>query len=178
MLNYKIFYFIDEFNRNHILKISKNINLIFRNYNKTYNISFYKKLRDFCHSSGRKIYLSNNVKLANTLGYDGVYIPAFNKDFIKNRNYRKNFKILGSAHNLKEIREKERQGVHLIFISPLFYKKNKKNLGLYKFLNLLKYTFTPIVALGGINESNINKLNLINLDYFASINFIKTLYEK
>ena len=38
---------------------------------------------------------------------------------------RKGFKILGSAHNLKEIVVKELQNVEEVFLSPLF--KNKKN---------------------------------------------------
>jgi len=36
------------------------------------------------------------------------------------RNKRKNFTILGSAHNISEIKFKEKQGVNLIFVSPLF----------------------------------------------------------
>ena len=177
-LKYKIFYFINEFNNEHILKIRKNINLIFRNYEKKFDYTYYKKVKNFCHTNGYKIYLSNNVNLAHNLGFDGVYIPAFNNTFIKNRNFRANFKILGSAHNIKEIRQKEKQGADYIFLSPIFYKYNKKSLGLIKFNNLSKKSFSQIVALGGINKNNINKLNLINIKCFASINFVKNLYEK
>ena len=59
--------------------------------------------------------------------------------FIKNlifKKYikRKNFIIIGSAHNLKEIRIKEKQGVQQIFLSPLFKtKKSKKSLDVIKF---------------------------------------------
>jgi len=177
LLNYQVFYFIDEFNQNHILKINKNINLIFRNYKKSYNLTFLRKLKNFCHSNGFNIFLSNNIKLAKTVGFDGAYIPSFNKHFTKNISFKKNFKLLGSAHNLREIREKEKQGVHYIFLSPIFKKDNKKVLGLYKFLKLKSYTNKRIVALGGINTLNVKKLNLINNKSFASINFIKNLYE-
>ena len=49
---------------------------------------------------------------------DGVYIPAFNKS-LKHLaySYKKKFKIIGSAHNLKEIRVKETQNVQSIVLS-------------------------------------------------------------
>ena len=67
--------------------------------------------------------------MAIKLDLDGAYIPAFNKNFNHLAySYKKNFKIVGSAHNLKEIRIKEIQNVRKIFLSSLF-KKNKNFLG-------------------------------------------------
>ena len=44
---------------------------------------------------------------------------------------------MGSAHNINQIKQKEKQNVDLIFLSPLFKTKNYKNgLGVIKF-NLL-----------------------------------------
>jgi thiamine-phosphate pyrophosphorylase len=88
------------------------------------------------------------------LDLDGAYIPSFNK----NTNhlaysYKKNFDLIGSAHNLKEIRIKEKQGVKKIFLSSLF-KKNKNFLGINKFKILSNLTKTNVVALGGISKSN------------------------
>ena len=177
-INYKIFYFINEFNRDHITKINKNISLIFRNYEKKFDYKFLKTLKNFCHSKKYKIYLANNIRLANTLGYDGVYLPSFNKKMIMKPNLRRNFEILGSAHNLREIREKEKQGVDYLFISPIFKKDEKKSLGLYRFMNISKYTKCKIVALGGINDLNIRKLKLIKVNKFASIKYIKSLNGK
>ena len=83
-----------------------------------------------------------------------------------------NFKILGSAHNIKEIRLKERQKASLIFISSIF-KKNKNYLGLYKFINLKKLTDINTIALGGINSSNLKILSLTNCAGFAGISYFK-----
>ena len=131
------------------------------------------EMRTFCKRKGIKLYLSNNIQLAIKLGFDGAYIPAFNKSF-KHLNYKlkKNFKILGSAHNIKEIRLKEKQKVSLIFISSVF-KKNKNYLGLYKFINLKKLTDINTIALGGINRSNLKKLSLTNCAGFAGISYFK-----
>ena len=112
--------------------------------------------------------------MALKLNLDGVYIPSFNKSRNLIVNFKNNFRILGSAHNLKEIRIKERQGVDTIFIAPIFKtKKNKKNLGINKFNYLSKLSKKKIVALGGINEKNINKLNLLNCEGFAGISFFQ-----
>ena len=81
---------------------------------------------------------------------------------------------MGSAHNLKEIKIKEKQGAQIIFLSPLF-KTNKKNkfLGSIKFNMLSKMTDKKLIALGGINQANIQKLFLLNAYGFASISFLK-----
>ena len=177
LLKYKIFYFINKFDRNHILKLKRNINLIFRNYNTNFDLEYYRKIKNFCHSNGFKIYLSNEINIAHSLGFDGVYLPAFNKQFVKNRNFRLNFEILGSAHNLKEIRQKEIQGVNYLFISPIFFKIGKESLGIIKFNNLSKNSYTQIVALGGVNRYNLKKLKLIGVKSFASISLVENFYE-
>ena len=88
-----------------------------------------------------------------------------------------NFILLGSAHNIKQIRFKEKQGVDVIFISPLFRTKDKKNiLGINKFNYLVNQTEKKVIALGGINANNIKKLNLTKSHGFASISSIKDNY--
>ena len=94
----------------------------------TLDINEILRLRQFCRSNNRKLYLANNIKLAINLNLNGVYIPAFNKDIGFNKfNTKKDFLILGSAHNIYEIKEKEKQGVEIIFLSPLFKTKKIEN---------------------------------------------------
>ena len=121
----------------------------------------------------KKFLIANNFKLALKLGLDGVYLPSFNKKF-NHLAYSTgtNFIILGSAHNLKEIRIKELQNVQEIFISSLF-KKNKNYLGLNKFKILKRYTKRNVVALGGISKKNIKKINLVNVLSFAGISYFE-----
>jgi len=130
-------------------------------------------LKNYCKKKGLKLYLSNNIKLALKLKLDGAYIPSFNKKFNHlNYKYDKNFKIVGSAHNLKEIRIKELQKVEAIFISSLF-KKNKNFLGINRFKNLSGLTKKRIIALGGIDKENIKLLNLLNKSGFAGISYFE-----
>ena len=111
---------------------------------------------------------------------DGLYIPSFNKKLsFKNFSKRRKFRIIGSAHNIEEIKIKEKQGCEEIFISPLFMnKKNSNFLGVTKFYNLSKFTKKKIIALGGINKNNINKIKLINVQGFAGISYFKKNVKK
>lgn len=113
--------------------------------------------------------------MALNLGFDGVYIPSFNKTGNLN-SYKmiKNFSILGSAHNYKEIKEKEKQGVEIIFLSPIFKVKKTKNfLGVAKFNFLSMFTKKKTIALGGINQFNFKKLKLLRASGYSSISFFK-----
>ena len=138
---YNVYYFIEKFDRDEILKLDKNIDIIFRNYKNNIDENLIKKIKIFCKRNNRKFYLANNVKIAVKLNLDGVYIPSFNKSLSIKYLSNKKIEIFGSAHNLNEIKIKEKQGVNTIFLSPVF-KIIKKNyhLGPIKFNLLSKLT--------------------------------------
>ena len=166
------YYFINKLETNNIDKQNKETIIIYRNYSKkTYDEEVILNIKKYCRKKRVKFYLSNNVKLAIRLDLDGAYIPSFNKS-LKNLNYsyKKGFEIVGSAHNLKEIRIKELQKVKAIFISSLF-KKNNNYLGLNKFKILNNYTKKDVVALGGISKKNIKKIKLLKISGIAGISY-------
>tara|TARA_B110000037_G_C16914402_1_gene421642 strand:- start:135 stop:671 length:537 start_codon:yes stop_codon:yes gene_type:complete len=171
--SYKFFCYINKFDTNFISKLSNNISLIYRNYDEKNDYGVITQIKKQCRKQKIKFYLSNNIKLALKLNLDGVYIPSFNKD-IRHNSYqlKKKFTLLGSAHNLKEIRQKETQNVKCIFISPIFLTKdNKDGLGLYKFTNLAKYTKKKVACLGGISIKNIKIISMLKVDAIAGISF-------
>ena len=174
MMHKNCFYFINKFEKKTIYNLVKNIHIIYRNYDRKYNIKEIVEIKKICKLKRRKFFLANNLKLAVNLNLDGVYIPSFNKKIIPKKSIKKDFYILGSAHNLKEISEKRKQGVDFLFISPIFKIKKKKNfLGPSKY-NILAYHFNNrTVALGGINKVNINMIKKINCYGFASISYIE-----
>jgi thiamine-phosphate pyrophosphorylase len=167
------YYFINEFNTKYLDKLDKNTGIIFRNYNLKNNLKSIIILKNFCKENGYKFFLSNNIKLALKLKLDGAYIPSFNKD-TKHLSYSftKNFIILGSAHNNKEIKIKQKQSVKIIFLSSLF-KKNKNYLGINKFKLLSKLTYLKVIALGGVSNINLKKLKLLNCYGFAGISYFE-----
>ena len=170
----KKYYFINKFETNNIDNQDQQTAIIYRNYSsKIINEELILKIKKYCKKNGNKFYLSNNIKLAIKLNLDGAYIPSFNKT-TKHLAYsfKKNFNVVGSAHNLKEIRIKEKQNVNKIFLSSLF-KKNNNYLGINKFKSLTKLTKKDTVALGGISKNNLKKLLLLNKIEFAGISFFE-----
>ena len=173
-MNFNIYYFIDEFDRNEIEKLSSKISLIYRNYEKKRSSSELKKLVANCKKNRRKVYISNSLKDAIKYNFDGLYIPSFNKCLNFRNIVKDNFEIIGSAHNIIELKIKEKQGCSAIFLSPIFKNdKKKKYLGVVK-ANLLKnLTSNKIVLLGGINFKNFIKAKMCAPSGIAAISWIK-----
>ena len=171
---FRKYYFINKFDTNNLDKQDKQTIIIFRDYlSKKINEALIVKIKRYCKKRSIKFYISNNIKLAIKLNLDGAYIPAFNKS-LKHLSYslKRDFKIIGSAHNLKEIRIKENQNVENIFLSSLF-KKNKNFLGINRFKLLAKQTSKNVVILGGVSNKNKKKLSLLNQSDFAGISYFE-----
>ena len=168
-----IFTFISKFNKEQIMKLNHNIGIIFRNYNENIKKDKILEIKNFCKINNRQFYLANDLKLAINLNLDGAYIPAFNKNLdILKYNRRQHFLLLGSAHNIHEIKIKEKQGIEIIFLSPLFKTKNyKQALKVVKFNILAKNTKRKIIALGGINKKNFNHLKITNAYGYSGISY-------
>ena len=168
------YYFISKFDTNIIDKQNKQTTIIYRNYNsKILDQDLILKIKKYCKLKKIKFYLSNDIKLAIKLDLDGVYIPSFNKS-TKHLAFslKKNFNIIGSAHNIKEIKTKETQKVNKIFISSIF-KRNQNYLGINKFKLISKLTKKKVVALGGISKENLRRLRLLNNSEFAGISYFE-----
>lgn len=171
----KIYYFIDKLNIEDVKKLNKKIDLIYRNYEVKPKNSEIIQFKKYCKSTNRKFFISNNLELAIKYKLSGLYIPSFNKQlFTKNLKNLPNFEIIGSAHNFKEIKIKEKQHVSQIFLSPIFKVKKKNNyLDVCRFNNLSRLAKKTIIALGGINNNNIKKLQMTNITGFAGISYFR-----
>ena len=148
--------------------------IIYRNYNAEKRENELVKIAKACKKNRNQLFVSNDVKLAIKVKAEGIYIPSFNKTKSFANLEKKNIKILGSAHNQKEIQKKISQNCTAIFLSPIFYiEKSNKFLGVHKFNYLTYSNTTNIFALGGISECNIHKLKLLNIKGFGGIRMFK-----
>ena len=151
--------------------MDNSVHIIYRNYKNPLNLKILINLRNFCKKKGIKLYLSNNFKLALKLRLDGVYLPSFNKSTRYNCfKFKKNFDIIGSAHNVMELNSKTRQQVKIIFIAPVFKKKINK-LGIYGFLKFRSFTNRELIVLGGVTSEKMNMINFLNAEGFAAIDY-------
>ena len=171
---YQYFYFIDTLDINQIKWVKSNATVVYRNYKDNLNIKKLVELKKYCKSQNIIFLISNNLKFVIKYKFDGLYLPSFNKKLIKFDKYLpKNKIICGSAHNLREIKIKELQGVQNIFLSPIFQTtKNKSHLGVCKFNTLSNMTKKKITALGGINASNFKIIKMTRAKGIAGISNI------
>ena len=171
--NLQKFQFIDDLNINLISEDTTNLSIIYRNYTKKLKSKELIKIKQYCKKKRIKFYISNNINECLKYDLDGLYIPSFNK-----RNLTKKLKlhkqtIIGSAHNHIEIRKKIEQGCKIIFLSPLFKTYKSKYLNISKF-NLIKMSFkNKFVALGGINQKNIQKIKMLDICGISGISMFK-----
>jgi len=172
----KSFAIIDGYDKNLFKYNTSNFGIIYRNYKSTSACSELNKIALNCRKKRIPFFISNNIGQVIKYKATGIYLPAFNKSGIKNLlSAKKNILVLGSAHNVKEIKEKINQGCDAIFVSPVFKTKDyKKNLGIYKFNLLTRNSKIKFYALGGINHKNLKKIKVLNAVGFSGI----TLYKK
>ena len=169
-----LYVFLDQYSNQIFKNNITNIGVIYRNYNDTKREKELIKIANACKRKRYMLFVSNDIKLALKVRANGVYIPSFNKTNRFQNLENKNLVLLGSAHNQKEIQKKILHNCKAIFLSPIFNVKEKNYpLGIIKF-NLISYqNKINILALGGINEKNINKIKLLNTKGFGGISFFK-----
>ena len=171
----KVYLFIEDFIPSELDRLNKNISIIFRNYKKPISDTTIFELKNYCKFHKRDLYLANDIKRAIKHKLRGAYIPSFNKKLNLNAfSLKKNFILLGSAHNQLEIRVKEIQGCSLIFLAPIFKVNKKKNyFGITKFNLLTLNQKSEFIALGGINEFTVKKVGLLRCVGYSGITWIK-----
>jgi len=89
--------------------------------------------------------------------------------------FKKDFLIIGTAHNQLEYYFKKRQNCKIIALYPIFYNpkfSKNKTLGPIKFNLISQFWNSNLCALGGINETNIKKINITKVSTIAYQRYI------
>ena len=177
--NKKKYYFIIESIKDIDLKKIKKRNkfsIVYRNHSNTELTTDLIKFRKECKLRSIDFYVANNYNLAVNLSADGIYISAFNKDLSLSRLKHSKLRIIGSAHNFKELNIKITQGCKDILFSRIFktsYVDKPNYFGITKY-NLLTMKFKHnLVPLGGIRLTNLNKLKITKCNAFAILSEVK-----
>ena len=178
VLKKKYYLFVEntrEFNLN-LIKIKNKFNIIYRNLTTKEKIEDLKIYRRKCKKNGVNFFVANDTKLLSKINADGLYISAHNKNLQTNTFSKKGFKIIGAAHNQKEIDLKIKQGCKVVIFSRLFetnYTYKHGHLGVQRFNITSLRSNVELVPLGGINAENLSKLNIVLSQSFACLSAIK-----
>jgi len=167
MNQYHNYIFLDKINSELSLKIKKikKVSIIYYTDNfEPFNENNCKLIRKFCKKINAPFYIVNSLKNAIKYNTAGIYITADNRRIILNKYYK--LKIIGSVHNNLDFYFKTIQNCTLMMLSPLFYNKKysrNKILGSSKFRLISRNWKIDLCALGGINNSNLNKIKLLRI---------------
>lgn len=132
-----------------------------------------EELKELCARFGVPFVVNDSVETAVQAGADGVHVGQSD---IKGRNIRAMIgleRILGiSAGTVEEARAAEQAGADYIGVGAVFgtaTKKDARNLSVEKLREISSSVSIPVVAIGGINRSNVLELSGSGVDGIAVI---------
>ena len=135
-----------------------------------------KKLQDICKVYNVPYVVNDNVEVAMRIDADGVHVGQSD---IKGRDIRAMIgedKILGiSAGTVEEAIAAEQAGADYIGVGAIFgtsTKKNARNMTMDRLNEIIKSVNIPVVAIGGINASNMSELKGSGVDGVAVVSAI------
>ncbi len=139
--------------------------------------SLAKEIREITERKGANLIINDRVDIAIAVEADGVHLGWQSLEIDMVRRMIGRDKIIGfSAHSLEEAERAENSGADYIFISPIFNTVNKdyfvKPLGVSEIGKIKEQINIPVIALGGINENNVNKVLKNGADGIAVISAI------
>jgi len=163
---YKHYVFLEEINnliKDNLVKFSS-INIIIDiDENTSKNLEKQLTIIKFAKKNRIPFLIKNDFQKCVKYKANGIFISSDNKKITKPILLKKNFHIVGGAHNQLEYAQKLNQKCHLLMVSPLFFnEKYSKN----KILNILKFNNKTIhwkinlCALSGINSKTLKKVRL------------------
>ena len=123
-----------------------------------------KKIKNICEKYNVLFIVNDSADLAKEVDSDGVHIGQ-NDDTVEYcKKTLTNEKIIGTSNNnMEEIYQSIKANVDYLAIGKVFEtstmgKKDRNIVGLELISNAKKITSIPIVAIGGINKNNANKV--------------------
>ncbi len=129
-------------------------------------ISQAKCLASLCKKYNSLFVVNDRIDIALAVDADGIHLGQEDIPTKIARELLGDEKIIGkSTHCLEDIKSAEEEGCDYIGIGPIFPSQTKMHLdpiGIDYLRKGLNKTLLPAFAIGGINSSNINKLDQVN----------------
>jgi thiamine monophosphate synthase len=177
---YKHYVFLEEINnliKENLVKFN-NINIIIDiNKKDKKGLESQFSIIKFAKKNKIPFLFKNDFQKCIKYNASGIFIDSNYKKLTKPILLKKNFHIIGGAHDQLEYAQKLRQKCHLLMLSPLFFnEKYSKN----KILNITKFNQKTInwniklCALGGINSQTLKKIKLTKC---VAIGFKKFIFD-
>lgn len=148
----------------------------YRAKNKEAMIEEAKKIKKLCEN--KALFIVNDlVDVALAVDADGVHLGQHDMPIEMARGALGNKKLIGiTTHNAEEAIDAEKKGADYISVGPIFNTTTKKDAlsarGVEIITKIKEKVNLPIVAIGGINKENLNKVVEAGADSVAAISSV------
>jgi len=136
-----------------------------------------KKIKKITRKNNVKFLINDEPLVAKMIGADGCHIGQKDMDFVKTREILRKNKIIGvTCHNSKKLALKaKKHGANYIAFGSFFKSSTKKSASRAN-LRILRWAKKkinmPIVAIGGLNNSNYKKVLSNGADFIACSSYV------
>ena len=136
--------------------------LIYRHFGAPEREFMAHKLRQICNDRGIQFLIGADEDLARTVGADGVHLPETDLDAapVLHIQY-PDWILTGATHSEFALAKAARLGLEAGFVSPVFESQSPSagdTLGVERFAEMVRDAKIPVIALGGINGTNVHRL--------------------
>ncbi len=130
-------------------------------------------LAAMCSKAGVHLLINNHVDIALAVDADGVHLGQVDMPLEEARKILPDGIIGISCNTLADVQEAEKKGADYIAVSPVFFTTTKKDisspLGLEGIAEFRKATTLPVIAIGGINQENVESVVRAGADSVCAI---------
>ncbi|MBI3026979.1 thiamine phosphate synthase [Candidatus Woesearchaeota archaeon] len=124
-------------------------------------IEYAQKINQICKKNHVLFLVNDRIDVALAIGADGIHIGKEDVPYQYARKLLGKGKLIGmSAHSVKDALQNQQLGADYTSIGPIYLTTTKKDaklsIGLSPISQLKTKLRIPFVAIGGINESNID----------------------
>lgn len=143
--------------------------VIFRDYQHTDRAKLAAQLKSICAARGVFLLIGADLALAKDIAADGVHFPSWYKG---DRNVLPGAIKTTSCHSAADLNGVKVADIDIVLLSPALPTASHPGapaLGADKFRKLASKSPRPVLALGGINESNAEQLAGANVAGIAAI---------
>ena len=131
-------------------------------------------IKDSCNVP---LIIDNNIEVCKAVGADGVHVGQDDMPVKEARAILGDDYVIGAtAHNVSEAIQAEKDGADYLGVGAAFGSSTKndakKIVSLEEYKKITQAVSIPVVAIGGINETNIMKLKGLGLSGVAVVSAI------
>ena len=131
-------------------------------------------IKDSCNVP---LIIDNNIEVCKAVGADGVHVGQDDMPVKEARAILGDDYVIGAtAHNVSEAIQAEKDGADYLGVGAAFGSSTKndakKIISLEEYKKITQAVSIPVVAIGGINETNIMKLKGLGLSGVAVVSAI------